>query len=147
MAPPSKLTEDTRNAIVERLASGCTLEVAAEAAGVHRVTVQEWLKIGREAEAIDEDGGKLNARQRECLELLREEQTARAGVRVKALAAIQKAGLSGTWQASAWLLERMFPEEYAAQKRSTARPGTGRPKGASSAPDRVSRPGVLRAVK
>ncbi len=68
-------------------------------------------------------------------------------MKVKALASIQKAALGGTWQAGAWLLERQFPEEFAATKGERARPGTGRPTGASSAPDRVERPGILRAVK
>jgi len=74
------------------------------------------------------------------------EQAARAELKVKALASIQKAALGGTWQARAWLLERLFPE-FAATKGERARPGTGRPTGASSAPDRVERPGILRAVK
>jgi hypothetical protein len=147
MPAHTKLTREVRDEIVRRLASGCTLEVAAEAAGVHRVTASRWLATGREAEAAEADGKRLTGMQRDCLELLRAEQTARAEVRVKALAAIQKAALAGTWPAAAWLLERLFPDEYAAKPGRKDRAGTGRPVGASSAPDRVARPGVLRAVK
>ena len=147
MPARSKLTDEVRDEIARVLASGCTLEVAAEAAGVTRRSVQSWLATGREAEALDLEGGRLTVMQRSCLELLDAERRARAEVRVTSLAAVQRAALSGTWQAAAWLLERLFPEEYAARPGRRERPGTGRPVGASSAPDRVARPGVLRAVK
>lgn len=143
--PASVLTDETREEIRRRLASGCSLEVAAESVGVARRTVQSWLAVGREALDAEERGDRLSARQKECLELLRAEQSARAEVRVKALAAIQKAGLSGSWQASAWLLERMFPDEYVSAKAGRkSRPNAGRPTGAQSAPDR--QPAKLRAV-
>ena len=147
MPARSKLTDGVRQEIVRVLASGCSLEVAAEAAGVTRRSVQSWLATGREAEALDGEGGRLSVMQRSCLELLDAERRARAEVRVKSLAAIQRAALNGTWQAAAWLLERMFPDEYAARPGRKERPGTGRPLGASSAPDRVARPGLLRAVR
>ena len=147
MAAQTKLTEEVREEIARVLASGCTLEVAAAAAGVTRRSVQSWLAAGREAEALDDEGKRLSAMQRSCLDLLQAERKARAEVRVKSLAAIQRAALNGTWQAAAWLLERMFPDEFAAKPGRTDRAGTGRPVGAASAPDRVARPGVLRAVK
>lgn len=139
MAKPSALTDEVRDEIGRRLSSGCTLEVAAEAVGVDRRTIQTWLAIGRDARELDDRGGKLTARQAQCLDLLKAEQAARAELRVKALASIQKAALTGTWQAGAWLLERLFPDEFAAQKRSNGGAG-GRPKGASSAPDRQPPP-------
>lgn len=135
MAKPTALTDEVRDEIGRRLSSGCTLEVAAQAVGVDRRTIQTWLATGREAREIDEQGSKLTPRQTQCLELLRTEQAARAELRVKALASIQKAALGGTWQAGAWLLERLFPDEFAAQKRTNGGAG-GRPRGASSAPDR-----------
>lgn len=135
MAKPTALTAEVRDEIGRRLASGCTLEVAAQAVGVNRRTIQTWLAVGREARDLDEQGGKLTPRQAQCLDLLEAEQAARAELRVKALASIQKAALTGTWQAGAWLLERLFPDEFAAQKRTNGGAG-GRPRGASSAPDR-----------
>ena len=135
MAKPTALTKEVRDEIALRLSSGCTLEVAAQAVGVNRRTIQTWLSVGREARDLDEQGAKLTPRQVECLGLLEAEQAARAELRVKALASIQKAALTGTWQAGAWLLERLFPDEYAAQKRTNGGAG-GRPVGSSSAPDR-----------
>ena len=135
MAKPTALTPEVRDEIALRLSSGCTLEVAAQAVGVNRRTIQTWLSTGREARDLDDEGVKLTVRQVQCLELLEAEQAARAELRVKALASIQKAALTGTWQAGAWLLERLFPDEYAAQKRTNGGAG-GRPVGSSSAPDR-----------
>lgn len=140
------MTDEVRQEIGLRLRSGCTLEVAAQAVGVARGTLQAWLAVGREAQSIDEAGGKLSAKQRECLALLREEQEARATLRVNLLASIQKSAMNGNHHAATWLLERLFPDDY--QSKSAGRkerPNAGRPAGATSAPDR--RPGVLRAVK
>lgn len=139
------LTDEIRDQIATRLSSGCNLEQAAEASGVTRRVIQKWLATGREAETLEGGGGKITVKQRQCLDLLLAEKRARAEFRVKALASIQKAALGGTWQAAAWLLERTFPEDYTATKGGSARPNAGRPKAASSAPDR--RPGNLRAVK
>jgi transposase len=143
--PASALTDEVRDEIGRRLASGCSLEVAAEAVGVSRRTIQAWLAAGRDAEAREAEGKRLTARQADCLALLKAEQTARAELRVKALASIQKAALQGNYQAAAWLLERLFPDEFGPKRgREAQRPG--RPVGAVSAPDRSARPGTLRAV-
>jgi len=135
MGKPSVLTDGVRDEIALRLSSGCSLEIAAQAVGVNRRTIQTWLAVGREARDLDDQGQRLTPRQTQCLGLLEAEQAARAELRVKALASIQKAALTGTWQASAWLLERLFPDEYAAQKRTNGGAG-GRPLGSTSAPDR-----------
>jgi hypothetical protein len=145
--PASALTDEVREEIARRLASGCSVQVAAEAVGVHRVTVQSWLRVGREAEANETGGGSLTAKERDCVALLHAEQAARAELRVKLLASIQKAALAGNHHAATWLLERLFPDEFAANPGRKDRAGTGRPAGSVSAPDRVARPGVLRAVR
>ena len=49
MAKPTVLSDDVRDEIGRRLSSGCTLEVAAQAVGVNRRTIQTWLAVGREA--------------------------------------------------------------------------------------------------
>ena len=141
--PDALLTDEVRELIVRHLESGSSLEVAARAAGVARRTLQRWLAAGEEAEAAAEVGSKLSARERAYLELREAAGVARARAQVRALATIQKAGLDGSWQAAAWFLERVFPEEFSARRQREKGAG-GRPLGATSAPDR--RPG-LRAVK
>ena len=135
MARTSALTHEVREEIARRLSSGCSLEVAAQAVGVNRRTIQTWLAIGREALELEEAGGKPTPRQRDCLALLEAEQAARAELQVKALASIQKATLTGNWHAGAWLLERLYPEDFGPKRKTNGGAG-GRPIGASSAPDR-----------
>ncbi len=53
---PSKLTDEVRAKIVTNLAAGCTLEVAATAAGVTYRTLARWLERGRELDAAIERG-------------------------------------------------------------------------------------------
>ena len=141
--PDPLLTDGVRELVVRHLESGSSLEVAARAAGVARRTLQRWLAAGEEAETADEAGSKLSAREQAYLELREAAAEARARAQVRALATIQKAGLDGSWQAAAWFLERVFPEEFSA-RRAREKGAGGRPLGSSSAPDR--RPG-LRAVK
>ena len=141
--PDPLLTDAVRELIVRHLESGSSLEVAARAAGVARRTLQRWLAAGEEAEAAAEAGSKLSAREQAYLDLREAAAEARARAQVRALASIQKAAVGGSWQAAAWFLERVFPEEYSA-KRPREKGVGGRPVGATSAPDRP-RPG-LRAV-
>ena len=143
------LTGAVRDAIAANLASGCSLEVAALAAGVGSRTVAKWLAAGRVASDSLEAGGRLSGLsvfQRQCLELLVLEQVSRARLRVEMLAAVRKAAAEGNHHAAAWLLERVFASEFAVKPGSRARPGTGRPAGSSSAPDRVARGGDVVVV-
>ena len=140
--PDALLTDGLRELIVRHLESGSSLEVAARAAGVARRTLQRWLAAGVEAEAAAEQR-ELNEREQAYLDLREAAEEARARAQVRALATIQKAALDGSWQAAAWFLERVFPDEFST-KRPRGKGVGGRPVGATSAPDR--RPG-LRAVK
>lgn len=142
--PALKLTDEVHAKIVEQLASGCTLEVAARAAGVTKRTLASWLAKGRDAEQAEAEGRRLTADARRCLALLYAAEEARAKVEVRALATIRKAMVDGTWQAAAWYLERTHPDRYAAKRRPNA---GGRPAGAVSAPDRVAEPPRLARVK
>ena len=140
--PDPLLTDGLRELIVRHLESGTTLAVAAQAAGVTRRTLRNWLAAGEEAEAAAELR-QLNDREQAYLDLREAAEEARARAQVRALASIQRAGLDGSWQAAAWFLERVFPEEFSARRPREKGVG-GRPVGSSSAPDR--RPG-LRAVR
>lgn len=147
MARPSKLTDEMRGRIAQLLVAGCSIEVAASAAGVHPRTLERWLARAQQLHDRDEAGKRIDARDRIYLQLLDEVRSAQAQAEVKMLATIQQAALAGTWQAAAWFLERTIPERYGGARRKP-----GRPLGASSAPDR---PGTqpapprlrLRAVK
>lgn len=137
MGRPVKLTADVHAEIVKRLASGCSVEVAAAASGVSRRTVFSWLERGRTASRDN-----APASETPFIEFADAVERARAEVEVLALATIMNAARKGAWQAAAWFLERTNPEEYAPQKKKM-----GRPVGAVSAPDRSAAPPRVTKLK
>lgn len=130
MGRPVKLTPEVQAEIVKRLSSGCSVEVAAAAAGVSRRTAFAWIERGQAA-----IGESVPATEVPFVEFAQAVDRARAEVEVLALATIMNAARKGAWQAAAWFLERTNPEQYAPQKKKM-----GRPVGAVSAPDRAAAP-------
>jgi transposase len=140
---PSKLNDGLHEAIVKILRTGCTVETAAENAGISKRTLQSWLQKGEDAETRSDAGHKLTAADQRYMALAQDVRRARSEAEVRALATIQRAAADGTWQAAAWYLERSFPERYASKRQPKS---VGRPVGAVSAPDRASAPPRLKVV-
>lgn len=134
---PSKLTPEVLTGLEQMLASGCTVETAAEAHGVARGTVHAWLARGQAALSAAEERGEEEVPEGELLyaQLVIGIEESKARAKIAALGAVRAAAAKGVWQAAAWFLERTFPEEFGTVKRSGA---GGRPVGATSAPDRPS---------
>lgn len=83
-----------------------TLSAAARLAGVHPSTVSEWMNRGLGLDDREQTD--------EMVEFVRLVETARAQFVQDRLDAIKAAGEDPKhWTANAWLLERMFPEEFA----------------------------------
>ena len=92
----SKFTQATIDAITQAIELGATYRRACAAAGISEETFSQWRqhKSGF-SEAIEK---------------------AEAVFVEKHLKVIQAAGTTdGTWQASAWMLERRYPSEYGKQ--------------------------------
>lgn len=98
---PSKLTEETQAKIVRAVQSGNWLETAAAFAGVDGSTVRRWMAKGEPEDAPEPYRAFYTAIKQ-----------ARAEAEVRAVALIQKAAQDGTWQASAWYLERSHPDRW-----------------------------------
>lgn len=149
--PASKLTDEVREEIAAQLVAGNTLEDAALKVGVNRVTIQTWLRKGRAAAEKVAEGKRITAADRPYIDLLEAEEQARATLRVNLQTGLVAAAAKGDTRAAMWLLEKLYPEDFDRRKGKTERPGTGRPVGAVSAPDRQARekprPGILRAVE
>lgn len=96
-ARPTKFTQARVDAICESIKLGATYELAARAAGIHPDTLTEWRK-----------------NKPDFSESLKEAEA--QGVLVS-LAHIQAAAAQGIWQASAWILERRFPDDYGKRER------------------------------
>lgn len=148
MARPTKLTADVRAAIADSLSSGVDAETAARASGISLRTFQRWVARGVELRIREEEGKRIRSEDRIYLGLLDEIEIAGAQAEVRALKALQRAMESGDWRAAAFYMERVIPGKYTPIRRQT-----GRPKGATSAPDRPSTAGAapprvrLRAVE
>jgi hypothetical protein len=109
---PSKLTLELRGRIVTLVAAGNPLSVAAEACGVRRQTLHEWVKRG-------EGTGRADAPYRAFAAAVAQ---ARAASEADLVALMRKASVSGSWKATAWLLERAAPERWGAKPAPIEKP-------------------------
>lgn len=99
---PTKLDADVARKIVEFIRAGSHAEPAAAACGIHRVTLYRWMKRGeRQSRGIYRDFYDAVMR-------------AEAESELRHLMLISKAAPTD-WRASAWLLERRWPNRYGLQ--------------------------------
>jgi len=97
----SKLfTPEVTHALIAFLRAGSFVETAVAAAGISRSTFFVWMKRGEKAHM-----GKFR-------QFYLDVRKAMADFEVGAVNSIREAGANGSWQASAWLLERKFPDEW-----------------------------------
>jgi hypothetical protein len=99
---PTLLTEDLANRLATLLAAGNYDETAARAAGISPRTLREWLHRGLSGRKRDEPYARLRA----------ELEEARATGEASHVARIAKAAADGDWKASAFFLERSYPERW-----------------------------------
>ena len=104
MSRPSKLTESTMQKLCDAIALGATYTLAAKFAGISYATLKVWRAQAEQA--------RPGTKARQLLERL-DDAEGRAAVRW--LGQIEQAAREGAWQASAWRLERRYPQEYGRQ--------------------------------
>ena len=119
MARPTKLTPDVIEDICNWLKLGYYQEDASTMAGISPSTIYDWMKKGDEGQKALESGtsSSLPAIQEdgevEIVDMYSEFSEAVKKARAEAEGAhlrnIRRAADNGTWQASAWWLERSFP--------------------------------------
>lgn len=102
---PTKLTAVTQQAIVQALRAGNYLETAAAYAGVSKQSIYTWIKRGQKGEP----------KYQEFLDAI---EKAQADSETRDVAIIAKAAET-QWQASAWRLERKFPERWGRREHVT----------------------------
>lgn len=100
------------NKLVNALRAGNYMEHAADYAGVHVSTVYRWLEKGGAELERREQGLKPDKAFDQLCELSEAVKKAKGEAVVRAMALIQNAASSGTWQASAWFLERTQPSFF-----------------------------------
>lgn len=96
---PTSLTPAIKKKIVTCIEKGNYLDTAAAFAGVHRTTLNDWLRRGD-----DEEQGIYR-------DFSDEVHTAMAKAEIDAIEVINTVGKK-VWQAKAWWLERRFAEKW-----------------------------------
>ena len=100
MARPTKLTPEIQEHIVQALQLGASYELAANYGGISYKTLTRWMQTGQR-QADSEYGDFYQAINK-----------ARSDMVIRALLKIEQAANNGSWKASAWKLERMYPKIY-----------------------------------
>jgi len=107
------LTEEIIQNVVSVLRTGTYIETAIACVGISKDTFYAWLRRGaRERRRLDNDKkAKPNKEEAIYLQLSDAVKKAIAEAEIRNLAMISQAGET-QWQASAWILERRFPERW-----------------------------------
>lgn len=158
---PHLLTDATWEALIDDRRAGLTLEDCAAQAGVGLSTLTDWIRDGRAADpdtplarfADDLQKARIDFKRRHLTRIAAAaeggEQTTRTTTREKRdangrvteiVTETVESEHAGSWQASAWLLERSFPMEFAQVRRSEAfdPDAGGDAPGPDEAPDTVN---------
>ncbi|HEV2109222.1 MAG TPA: hypothetical protein VGR16_13245 [Thermomicrobiales bacterium] len=106
---PTKFTPETMQAIFTGVRAGLSYRLAAEAAGIHYDTFNEWQQ-GRFPRGADR---QLKAEFSDQLTRAKGQSAAR-------LTALISNAATDDWRAAAWLLERRFPRDFACRRRPAA---------------------------
>jgi hypothetical protein len=97
--PEPELTPEIEKSILDATRIGNYIETAAAYAGVTKVVLLEWLRVG-----MEEESGRLH----DFAEAVRRAQ---AEAEVRDVATITKAAQKD-WRAAAWRLSQKFPDRW-----------------------------------
>ena len=101
----TKRTPDRRKVILRALSLGATKTIAVKAAGVSYEMFLQWCEAD--------------------IEFFEDVKTAQGKAAVHWLMKIEKSANEGVWQAAAWKLERLYPEDYGRSVQDTRLSGPG----------------------
>jgi|LakMenEpi03Aug12_release.lakeMendotaPanAssembly.Ray.scaffolds.fasta_scaffold931249_2 transposase len=104
MGRPTKLNEQTHEAIVTAVRAGNYVETAAQAAGISERTFYHWMERGEADYESDLDSP--------FSQFFQAVEKAKAESEKIDLDLIAKAAGEGNWQAAAWRLERRFKDKW-----------------------------------
>jgi hypothetical protein len=105
---PTKLTPEVQQEIGQNIIDGLSFADSAEMAGITYETFNNWMKEGKTAsEGI-------------YFQFFQYIKTCEMEGKKENIRIIREAGRNGNWPASAWLLERRYPDEFGRKDRLSA---------------------------
>lgn len=113
---PFKLNRKVIQSLADVLEKGVYIETAAAFVGIHKDTFYDWLKRGRR----DINAGRRSIHR----ELVDAVETALAKFEVAGITRLED---ESQWQATAWRLERRFPDKYGRRSRVDHANADGQP--------------------
>lgn len=111
MGRPRELTPAIIKEVADLIPRTMYIETVADAIGVHRVTINRWLKDGGKEQRRRERGKEPNHKYDLHCEFCIAVKKALAGAESDHLQQVQAAGTQ-QWQACAWVLERRFLNKW-----------------------------------
>ena len=118
---PTKLTIELIEEIATYLRAGNYIETTASLVGVHRDSIYEWLKRGNAEITRVSKSNRARIRKREEIFVEFTDTVKRAQAQAEAMLVAQIGKASEKhWQASAWRLERKYPDRWGRTERNVA---------------------------
>lgn len=126
MGGKSKFTKEAREAIITAVSIGASQADASRAARISDETYRNWLTEGRQARAVLEAGGKLDASAKAKLEFLEEVEAADAQCAIDMQTLVYNSAQTNADDAK-WWLERRRPDQFRPVVRNESTGADGKP--------------------
>jgi transposase len=114
---PTKLNNELQKQIVDLIRAGNYIETASACAGINKDTLYDWLKRGAREKARKD--GKIDKREEIYVHFSDAVEKAIAEAEARDVMIIANAS-KNDWKASAWRLERKFPNKWGRKEHITA---------------------------
>jgi transposase len=113
---PTKLDDIVEKKIIDLIRAGNYIETASACVGINKSTLYDWLKRGaREAERLEQNPkAKPNPKEEIYMKFSNAVEIAMAEAEARDVMIIANAS-KADWKASAWRLERKYPNKWGRQ--------------------------------
>lgn len=113
------------NKFIECISLSLNVEQSCQATGIDYTTIYKYIQIAeKEIKEAKEEEREISEKKLKYVEFFKEFKKAEMSFVTRNVAIIQKASAKGSWQASAWLLERRLPKMFALRKEDEVEKGS-----------------------
>lgn len=113
------------NKFIECISLSLNIEQSCQATGIDYTTIYKYIQIAeKEIKEAKKEEREISEKKLKYVEFFKEFKKAEMSFVTRNVAIIQKASAKGSWQASAWLLERRLPKMFALRKEDEVEKGS-----------------------